>query len=134
MTIGLDASVTLRLLTGQPPAQAEVARAFVAAAKSPVVISDLVVSETYFALRHHYGVPHLDAVRALSSLLADNRVLASGSARTVLTEMSSRSSTAKQADLVARLIHAEQARDDVSLVTFDRELARLSNVRLLESK
>ena len=67
MSAGLDTSVTLRLLTGVPTEQATAAREFVAASPSPVVISDLVIAETYFALRHHYEVPHADAVASKSS-------------------------------------------------------------------
>ena len=44
MSVGLDTSVALRLLTGTPADQAERARELVASAPEPVVISDLVVS------------------------------------------------------------------------------------------
>ena len=66
MSIGLDTSVVLRLLTGVPLGQAEAARRMLAASRDTIFVSDLVVSESYFALRHHYEVPHANAARALA--------------------------------------------------------------------
>lgn len=128
MSIGLDTSVVLRLLTGMPAEQAEQARLLVASAREPVVISDLVVSEVYFALRHHYAVSHRDAVRALRAVLDDARVRAAGVARTVLAAEAEQSSPPK-VGLMDRLILAESARDGIELATFDRALARLPGAR-----
>ncbi|HEY5441835.1 MAG TPA: PIN domain-containing protein [Gemmatimonadaceae bacterium] len=131
MSVGLDTSVVLRLLTGTPPHQAETARGLLASAQEPVTLSDLVVGETYFALRHHYAVPHADAVRPLTALLSDPRVRGSGVARAVLAEASSRGPAKSRPGLIDRLIHADYGRDDLQLVTFDRDLARIPGVRLL---
>ena len=70
MAIGLDTSVVLRLLIGEPRAQADVARrrierALVAGEK--VVVTDLVVAEVFHALRHHYDVPQTMARSRLQS-------------------------------------------------------------------
>lgn len=131
MTIGLDTSVVLRLLTGTPPDQAEVARALVAGQDAPVAVSDLVIGEAYFALRHHYAVPHLTAVRALREFLDDARVTGTGVAESVLREAVARTASRADPGLVDRLIHACYARDGFALVTFDRALSRLPGVRLL---
>ena len=131
MSDGLDTSVVLRLLIGTPPDAAEVARAFVAGATTSVFVSDLVVSETYYALKHHYKIPHAEAVSALNALLADARVQSSGVAKSVLAAMSSRTETRSTPGLLDRLIHADYARDDVRLSTFDRELSRLAGANLL---
>lgn len=133
MSAGLDTSVVLRLLTGVPHDQAEAARALVASASAPVVVSDLVVSETYFALRHHYAVPHAEAVRELHALLADPRIRGSGVARAVLAQGSTRNASKSQPGLFDRLVHAEYARDELPLMTFDRGLARLQGTRLVGS-
>ena len=69
MSIGLDTSVVLRLLTGVPAKHADAARTMLTASRETICISDLVVSETYFALRHHYAVPHADAAHAMAALL-----------------------------------------------------------------
>lgn len=131
MTVGLDTSVTLRLLTGEPGDQAETARAFVAAAAEPVSISDLVAGESYFALRHHYGVPHVEAVRALLGLVSDPRVMALGAARTVLADAASLSHAKSQPGLMDRLIHAAYEREGVRVVTFDRAMGRLEGVEVM---
>lgn len=133
MSVGLDTSIALRLLTGSPSEQAESARAFVAAEEEPVTISDLVVSELYFALRHHYAVSHAESVRAIHALLSDPRVRGSGVARAVFTEALSRGSSKSRPGLIDSLIHADYARDGLELVTFDRDLARLPNARLLRA-
>ncbi|GMV10674.1 MAG: hypothetical protein AMXMBFR55_24080 [Gemmatimonadota bacterium] len=131
MSVGLDTSVALRLLTGAPAEQAEIARDLVVASPSPVVVSDLVVGETYFALRHHYGVPHAEAVRALLELLSDARVRCSGVARAVLADTATRSTARSQPGFIDRLIHADYLRDAIDVVTFDRGLGRLERVRVV---
>ena len=73
MAIGLDTSVVLRLLIGEPRAQAEVARrrierALIAGEK--VIATDLVVAEAFYALRHHYDVPQTVAVSRLQEFFS----------------------------------------------------------------
>jgi predicted nucleic acid-binding protein len=70
VAIGLDTSVVLRLLIGEPRAQAEAARrrierALIAGEK--VVVTDLVVAERFHALRHHYDVPQATALGRLQA-------------------------------------------------------------------
>ena len=74
--IGLDTSAVVRLLVGEPAAQAAAARALVDAHAGEVFVSDLVVAEAYFALRHHYDVPHPETVAALRALIEDRRIMA----------------------------------------------------------
>lgn len=129
MTVGIDTSVAVRLLIGEPVAQAEAARQLLDAHQQvAVTISDLVVGETYFVLRHHYAVPHGEAVATLRAFLADRRVLATGAALALLLALPDREAAPGFMD---RLIHADYARDGSSLVTFDRSAAKLSGARLL---
>ncbi len=73
MTFGLDTSVVLRLLTGQP--QDLAAKALERyqdgiAAGDGFSVSDLVAAESYYAIQHHYGKSKeeaLDALRSFSS-------------------------------------------------------------------
>ncbi len=68
MTHGLDTSVVMRLLTGDPPDQAEVAATFVAESKAAgdrLLVTDLVVAEVYFALHSKYKVPKAEALQRL---------------------------------------------------------------------
>lgn len=132
MSAGLDTSVALRLLTNVPAEQAEAARDFVASSPSPVAISDLVVAETYFALRHHYDVPPAEALRALFALLSDPRVRGTGVARAVLADTAAQSSARSNPGLIDRLIHADYDREGLPVLTFDRPLARLPGAELLQ--
>ena len=132
MTLGLDTSIALRLLTGVPEAQAARARALVASATGAVAISDLVVGETYFALRHHYSVPHAEAVRALRALLDDPKVRGTGTARSVLADPATLSTAKTNVGVLDRLIRADYDREGLTLATFDRALARLAGVQLVE--
>ena len=68
MTFGLDTSVMLRLLTGQP--QELAARALARyqdgiANGDSFYVSDIVAAETYYAIQYHYGKTKEEALSAL---------------------------------------------------------------------
>ncbi|MEO8336991.1 MAG: PIN domain-containing protein [bacterium] len=129
MTLGLDTSVVVRLLVGEPAEQAEAARRMLDdQPRGSCAISDIVVGEAYFALRHHYVVPHARAVGALSALLSDPRFHATGVAKRVLAQMPEREAGA---GLMDRLIHGGYEHDDITMVTFDRAAARLPGAQRL---
>jgi predicted nucleic acid-binding protein len=132
MTVGLDTSVIVRLLVGVPEKQAKDARAALEeqarTGLDPAMISDLVVGEAYFALRHHYEVPHRRAVQALRALLADPVVRATGSAADLLASVPD---TEAPPGFMDRLIHGDYARHGATLLTFDRRAARLQDARLM---
>ena len=70
MTFGLDTSVVLRLLTGQP--QDLAAKALVRyqdgiAAGDTFSVSDIVATETYYAIQHHYGKTKEEVLDALKN-------------------------------------------------------------------
>ncbi len=133
MTVGLDTSVAVRLLTGEPAKQAEAARRLLEtgrAADDPAALSDLVVGEVYFALRHHYRVPHALAVTALRALLADPSVRPTGVARAVLDGVSGEDAAP---GLMHRLIHADYQDHGAELHTFDRDAAKLAGTRLIQA-
>jgi predicted nucleic acid-binding protein len=127
MTIGLDTSVVVRLLTGEPAGAARVAARRLAAAADAgerVVVCDLVVIETYHALHHHYGVPRPEA-RALL-----RRFLVSGVAHPEPVEMVP-ALTATGAGLADRVIHARYRGLGAITLTFDRRQGDLEGaVRL----
>ena len=78
MNIGLDTSVVLRLLIGEPEHQARSALHHLEEARrahKQIFVSDLVMSESYFALQHHYGVPKQTALRALRELLGSHDII-----------------------------------------------------------
>jgi predicted nucleic acid-binding protein len=133
VTFGLDSSVVLRLLTGEPAAQARAAIRWLREVKTAggtAVISDLVASEVYFALQYHYGVPKAEALQQLGLFLASGDVRADGEAAEVLA--TPRLASAKPG-FVDRLIHQQYRRARVTaMVTFERAARGLPQVRLLE--
>jgi hypothetical protein len=124
--------VVLRLLIGEPEHHAAVARRLLEGepgSRAPsFVVSDLVIGESYFALRHHYGVPHSRAVTALSALLGDRRIAAPGVARAALGAAGGSGG----AGVMDRLIHGDYERTGAALATFDRQAARLPGAVLLD--
>ena len=131
MRIGLDTSVVLRLLTGEPETQAR--RALEEFEKAihgggELLISDLVVSEVYFALQHHYGVPKAEALALLATFLGEGGVHPLGAAAAVLAEPNP--ATAKPG-FVDRLIHAEYRQAAKEILTFEKAAGRLPGVRVL---
>lgn len=69
MTFGLDTSVVLRLLTGQPQDLAERALKRYqdgVAEDDDFYVSDIVASEVYYAIQHHYGKTKEEALAALN--------------------------------------------------------------------
>ena len=126
---GLDTSVVVRLLIGTPEDQALAAqRALDGAAAGSLAVSDLVVAESYFALRHHYEVPHRKAIGALIALITDSRIHCTGIAARVLPSMPDKE---QGAGFMDRLIHASYELEDVALLTFDRAAARLPGAVLV---
>ncbi len=128
MSLALDTSAVVCLLVGEPPDQTELVRRQMARSPAPLWVDALVVGESYFALRHHYRIPHRDAVEALRALLASDRVAARDEVRAVLAD-------ARHADhpgLMDRLIVAAAQEQGRLLLTLDRKLARLDGARLLD--
>ena len=130
MAIGLDTSVVLRLLIGEPRVQMEVARRRIESALiagEQVVVTDLVVAEAFHALRHHYGVPKPLALGRLREFLG------SGVAHVDPTGVREALGPGArgQAGLVDRLIVARHRALGATTATFDRRQARLEGGVLL---
>lgn len=131
MKTGLDTSVVLRLLLGQPADQAARAVAFLDSLSRgghQAVVSDLVVAETYFALQHHYGVSKQDALLGLRRLFAAGEIKPLGEAAEVLA--TDRLASAKPG-FVDRLIHGAYANAAGDMVTFENAAGKLKSVRVL---
>jgi predicted nucleic-acid-binding protein len=129
--IGLDTSVVLRLLLGQPEDQALRAQAYLdrlARRGDQPVASDLVVAEAYFALQHHYGVPKKEALQALRQMFAAGEIIPTGTAADVLAEANL--ATAKPG-FVDRMIHNAYTADCGTMATFEQAAAKLSSVEVL---
>jgi len=123
--IGADSSFILRLLIGEPKAQAQAAERELnhRTAKGEIIaVSDLVVAETYFALQHHYDVPKQEALDALKEFLEAPEIVSLGIAPTVLAE-------AKLAranpGFVDRLIHADYLTSTAGMLSFEKAARKL---------
>ena len=131
--VGLDTSVLIRLLIGLPAEQASTALDFVKEARVAgrrVVVSDLVVSETYFALHSHYDVPKPEAITSLLEVLRSGLVEpADGPAVMEILEEAARASS--KPGFVDRLIRAQYERLTASMVTFERAAGRLAGTTVL---
>ena len=131
MKVGLDTSVVLRLLLGQPTDQSPRAVAFleeVARRGDQAVVSDLVVAETYFALQYHYGVPKKDALAALRRMFADGEIDSQGVAAEVLATEGLASA---KPGFVDRLIQSTYVSTGGSMATFEKASGKLKSVRVL---
>ena len=76
--VGLDTSVVLRLLTGAPPDQAKTAVALLDRLhreQQRPAVSDLVLSEVYYALQYHYRVPKAEVLAALRAFVDSGEVV-----------------------------------------------------------
>ena len=126
--IGLDASVVARPLVGLPESQARVARRRLEGAVEagePVVVSDLVIAETYHALQHHYAVPKAQARAILRRFVGSGIVGIEPRAAFDALEV------AGGAGLVDRLIHLRYRSLGAITLTFERRQGSLEGaVRL----
>jgi predicted nucleic acid-binding protein len=126
---GLDTSVVLRLLVGSPPSQAKTAMDFVMECLQnhiTVYVSDMVVLETWHALRHHYNVPTVEAADALFDFLSFPAITSTGHAVSMLKDYNGTG-----AGIPDRLIRKDY-RDDADVVaTFDKKFAGLADMKKL---
>ncbi|MGH7321718.1 MAG: PIN domain-containing protein [Candidatus Rokuibacteriota bacterium] len=122
MAIGLDTSVVVRLLIGEPRSQVERARHRIdraLAAGETILVTDLVAAESYHALRHHYAVPEGEALSRLRQLFESRVVrLEPPEAMGALTE-------GRGEALVDRLVVARYRGLGAVTVTLDRKQGRL---------
>ena len=127
----LDTSVLLRLLVGEPEKQAKIAEeALTHLCKSGgnVLVSDLVLCETYFALQFHYKVPKKEAIAVLKNLSQSEEIECSSFARSVLTQANLHSTNPRFVD---RLIHVQYEATGAPMLTFEKASKKLTNTRVL---
>ena len=119
---GIDTSVLVRLLTGDPEKDFHYCvsrlRALIDEQGSEIFASNQVVGEAYVAVQHHYGVSRAAAARGLVSPV---------NGRSVIEALE----TSSGAGLLDRLIADDYSRAGMEVLTLDRKMAVLSDVRRL---
>ena len=127
---GIDTSVLVRLLTGDPEKDFEYCvsklRALVEDQTSEVFVSNQVVGEAYVAVQHHYGVSKADARASLLNVLRSGLV-APLNGRLVIEALNASGGPG----LFDRLIADDYSRAGLEVLTLDRKMAALSDVRRL---
>jgi predicted nucleic-acid-binding protein len=129
----LDTSVVLRILTGLPEDLARVAETAVCRevnAGRKVVIADLVLLESYFALQHHYGITKTAALRNLKALLLEDGVEPENG-QAAMEALDAVIKGAAKPGLVDRLIHARAAQAGGELYTFEKASRKLKGTKVL---
>ena len=127
---GIDTSVLVRLLTGDPPAEfdrcANALRHLIEAEDAVILASNQVIGEAYIAVQHHYGVSRADARSGLLDVLQSGLVGALNG-RPVLTAIEASDSPG----LMDRLITDDYASNSLEVLTLDRRMASLPSARPL---
>jgi predicted nucleic acid-binding protein len=123
----------MRLLTGEPPKQMRRAHEYLQELQQEgqvAMVSDLVVSEAYFALHAHYGVPKSEAVKALLDFLRSGFVTPEPGGRSV--EALTAIATARgKPGFVDRMIHAQYLAVPAQVASFETAFRRLPNTVIL---
>ena len=127
---GIDTSVLVRLLTGEPEADFAhcVAKlsALIEDEGAEIFASNQVIGEAYVAVQHHYEVSKADARAGLLDVLHSGLVTPlNGWAVFAALEASG------GAGLFDRLIADEYARASLRVLTLDRQMAALPDVQRL---
>ena len=127
---GIDTSVLLRLVTGQPKNTYEYClnslHHLANVEGAEIYVSNQVIGETYVAVQHHYGVPKFRASASIISALQGGLILPLNGPDvfSILEETIG-------AGLFDRLIADGYQKSGLETLTLDRKMANLSDTRIL---
>ena len=93
-----------------------------------MVVSDLVVSETYYAMQHHYGVDKRSVLLALRFMSKQPGFEFSAVAQEVL---SLDDLERVNPGFVDRLIHGESIQDGMKILSCEKSFRRLANAEVI---
>ena len=127
---GIDTSILVRFLTGQPRPEYERCQGEIATIvekeSAEIYASNQVIGEAYVAVQHHYGVSKTEARDGLLIVLTSG-LIAPLNGRPVLLALQESGG----AGLVDRLIAEDYSRTVPETLTLDRRMAALPGVRLV---
>ena len=129
MTSFVDTNVLVRHLTGDPPAMAERATAFLAA-ESELYVADLIVAETIYVLESFYKAPREQIADAMRSLVAMRSMI------TVDPALSLRAIEVYEVERLdfaeAYLVACAESTGIGRVASFDRTIDRVATVERIE--
>jgi len=128
----LDTSYLVRLLTRDPLPLFEAAAAFLEKWAAPMptfIVTDLVLSEAYYALQYHYSFPKAETLAALRGLASHPAVAFTPHAREILALPNLASA---KPGFVDRLIHGAARATGATLITFEKSARKLPDTEVLE--
>jgi len=127
---GIDTSILVRLLTGDPETgyrrSVKILTALIEQDGAEVFASNQVIGEAYIAVQHHYGVSKTDARAALVSVLSSGLVAPTNGAG-VFTALHAEGGCG----LLDRLIADDYRRTEHVTLTLDKRMAAIPGCRLL---
>lgn len=128
---GIDTSVFVRLLSGDPEVEYEktVERfemRLEAEPQAEFFVSNQVIGEAYIALQHHYGITKVAAKAAMLSVLTSG-LCAPLNGAAVITALQSN----QGCGLLDRLIADDYASRGMKVLTHDRKMGRLPSAEKL---
>ena len=127
---GIDTSILVRLLTGEPEAEfnrcTRMLRCLVEDDGAEVFASNQVIGEAYVTVQHHYGVSRAEARSGLTEVLQSGLVAPLGGV-VVIAALGQ----ARGAGLLDRLIADDYSRAGLEVLTLDRKMAVLPDARRL---
>ena len=131
MTCALDTSVLVRILVGSPqPLASQVVCEIERRRRSGAVfrISNLVLSETYYAVQYHYGVSKASVLNALRILSAQKGFEFTSEA---VAALSLPDIDRAAPGFVDRLIHGEQHRLGIRILSCEKKFRKLPDAEIL---
>ena len=130
LQLGIDTSILVRLVAREPQADYEeclrLLSDLVMAQGYEMLASNLVISEAYFALTHHYSISSADARAGIAAVLTSGLV-APLNGQAALDALDATGG----AGLSDRLITTGYARAGMVTLTLDRQMGNLPNARRL---
>ena len=133
MRVGVDTSFVIRLLTGDPAPLAEVALKMLKDVQSgggSIVLSDLVLAESYYALHYHYQVPKAESLARLKEFVHADGIECTGSAKAILALPNLDKMSPGFVDRVIVDHYLALSVDEV--VTFEKAARKINRVRVLK--
>ena len=128
MTAFVDTNILVRHLTGDPPAMARRATAYLAAA-GELLLADLVVAETIYVLESFYEPPRAQVAQAIRSLLAFDAIVVDPALVLRAVEVYE---TARIDFAEAYLVACAESTGVGEIASFDRSIDRVSTVTRVE--